>query len=107
MGRPKGTKNVLRPPEVKKQLIQKFYDSNQSKRHFAKSKGISGALFKKWVGKYEEDGLVGLKSRTGKHTTGNRFAALHKKKNLTEIERLRLENMKKDIEIACQKKDTL
>ncbi|MDE8314802.1 ArsR family transcriptional regulator [Erysipelothrix rhusiopathiae] len=47
------------------------------------------------------DGKEGLKN---KKKTGNRFSALHTSKSLTEIERLLLEILKQDIEIARLKK---
>ena len=39
-----------------------------------------------------------------KKKTGNKFAALHTSKKLSEIDRLKLELMKKDIEIERLKK---
>ncbi|MDE8104736.1 ArsR family transcriptional regulator [Erysipelothrix rhusiopathiae] len=47
------------------------------------------------------DGKEGLKN---KKKTGNQFSALHTSKSLTEIERLQLEILKRDIEIARLKK---
>lgn len=104
MGRPKGTKNVMRTPEEKEVLIKEYYSSNMSMKHFGESSGINGGLFVKWVYKYRKYGLEGLKSKTGKQGSGNIYAALHSGKHLSEIDRLRLENMKKDIEIARLKK---
>ncbi|UPU39995.1 ArsR family transcriptional regulator [Erysipelothrix sp. Poltava] len=48
------------------------------------------------------DGKEGLKKK--KKETGNHFSALHTTKSLTEIERLQLEILKRDIEIARLKK---
>ncbi len=104
MGRPKGTRNVMRSAEEKERLIQECYASYLSKERFAASHGIDERLFRQWVSKYEKNGLEGLKSQSGKSGSGNHFAALYRKKDLSEIERLRLENMRKDIEIARLKK---
>jgi transposase len=104
MGRSKGTKNVMRTPEEKERLIKEYFNSEQSKRVFAESRGILRTVFDDWVKKYEKSGMEGLKSKTGKGGKGNMFAALNTGKHLSEIDRLRLENMKKDIEIARLKK---
>lgn len=103
MGRPKGTKNIMRTPEEKETLIKDYYDSNLSYKVYAETHDVSDKLFRKWANIYLSGGLEGLKSQTGK-SSGNLFAALHTSKKLTEIDRLRLENMKKDIEIARLKK---
>jgi transposase-like protein len=103
MGRPKGTKNVMRTPEEKETLIKDYYKSDLSYKDYAETHGVSDKLFRKWAKIYLSDGLKGLKSQTGKGP-GNLFAALHTSKKLTEMDRLRLENMRKDIVIARLKK---
>ncbi|MCX5775718.1 MAG: transposase [Firmicutes bacterium] len=104
MGRSKGTKNVMRTPAEKECLIKEYFNSEQSKRVFAESRGIDRTVFDDWTKKYEMNGINGLKSKTGMSGSGNIYAALHTGKHLSEIDRLRLENMKKDIEIARLKK---
>jgi transposase len=104
MARPKGTKNAMRTPEEKEKLINAYFESNLSKDNYASQNGVYGSLFRKWFKKYEKNGIEGLKSQTGKLGSGNIYAALHTGKRLSEIDRLRLENMKKDIEIARLKK---
>ncbi|MDE8214750.1 ArsR family transcriptional regulator, partial [Erysipelothrix rhusiopathiae] len=54
-----------------------------------------------WIDRFMRDGKEGLKN---KKKTGNHFSALHTSKSLTEIERLQLEILKRDIEIARLKK---
>ena len=66
--------------------------------------GISDTTISKWVRAYEKDGIDGLKSKTGKCGSGNPYAALHVKNNLTELERLRLELAKKEVECERLKK---
>ena len=104
MGHPKGTKNVMRSPEEKEQLVLEWQTTNIGMQTFAVSKGIAPRPFMRWVHAYEEQGIDGLKSKTGKCGFGNPYAALHIKKNLTEVERLRLELAKKEVECERLKK---
>ena len=62
---------------------------------------LIGTLFTKKLKKYEEEGLNGLKSKTGKNSNGKGF---HLKKPKNKVEELELELMKKEIEIARLKK---
>ena len=107
MGHPKGTKNVMRSPEEKEQLVLEWQTTNIGMQTFAVSKGLAPRPFMKWVHAYEEQGIDGLKSKTGKCGSGNPYAALHNKKNLTEVERLRLELAKKEVECERLKKGYL
>ena len=104
MGHPKGAKNVMRSPEEKEQLVLEWQTTNIGMQTFAVSKGIAPRPFMRWVHAYEEQGIDGLKSKTGKCGSGNPYAALHAKKNLTEVERLRLELAKKEVECERLKK---
>ena len=104
IGHPKGTKNVMRSPEEKEQLVLEWQTTNIGMQTFAVSKGIAPRPFMRWVHAYEEQGIDGLKSKTGKCGSGNPYAALHNKKNLTELERLRLELAKKEVECERLKK---
>ena len=104
MGHPKGTKNVMRSPEEKEQLVLEWQTTNIGMQTFAVSKGIAPRPFMRWVHAYEEQGIDGLKSKTGKCGSGNPYAALHTKKELTEVEKLRLELAKKEVECERLKK---
>ena len=104
LGHPKGTKNVMRSPEEKEQLVLEWQTTNIGMQTFAVSKGLAPRPFMKWVHAYEEQGIDGLKSKTGKCGSGNPYSALHAKKNLTEVERLRLELAKKEVECERLKK---
>ncbi len=55
----------------------------------------------RWVKEYIAEGEAGL---IPKPKAGNKFAALHKKKDLSELEYLRLMVAKQEIEIARLKK---
>ena len=104
IGHPRGTKNIMRTPEEKEQIVLRCIDENIPYRTLGGELGISDKSIKRWVCKYEKYGIEGLKSKTGKCGSGNPYAALHTKKNLTEIERLRLELAKKEIECERLKK---
>ena len=103
-GHPKGTKNNMRSPEEKEQLVLEWQTTNIGMQTFAVSKGLAPRSFMRWVHAYEEHGIDGLKSKTGKCGSGNPYAALYIKKNLTEVERLRLELAKKEVECERLKK---
>ena len=104
IGRPKGGKNARYSPKDKKAHLDAYYESNLPHRTYARINGIPDGTFRKWIANYEKYGIDGLKSKTGKCGSGNPYAALHIKKNLTEVERLRLELAKKEVECERLKK---
>ena len=104
IGHPKGMKNNMRTPEEKEQIVLKCINENIPYRTLARELGIDHSRIRQWVQVYEKEGIEGLKSKTGKGGPGNPYAALHTKKNLTEIERLRLELAKKEVECERLKK---
>ena len=104
MGRPKGGKNAKYTIEEKKKYVEQFYKKNVPLRTFAIKNNIPENTFRRWIANYEKDGIRGLESKTGKCGSGNPYAALHTKKNLTEVERLRLELAKKEVECERLKK---
>ena len=104
IGHPRGMKNNMRTPKEKEQIVLRCINENIPYRTLAKELGIHNETIRNWVIKYQKDGLEGLKSKTGKCGSGNPYSALHVKKNLTEIERLRLELAKKEVECERLKK---
>lgn len=98
MGRPIGTKNIMRTPEEKEKLVLEYLDSKVGYRKFAESNDIYPSTFTKWIKLYRERGIEGLKSKTGKNGTG--------KGNFkrTEIEQLKKALLKKEIELMRLKK---
>ena len=98
MGRPSGTKNVMRTPEEKEKLVLEYFDSKVGYRRFAESNDIHPSTFIKWIKLYRESGIEGLKSITGKTGIG--------KGNFkrTEIEQLKEDLLKKEIELMRLKK---
>ena len=99
-----GKKNNMRIPEDKLAYIIEWQKTNMSQKSFAISKGIPHQTFHGWLSRYQKAGIDGLKSKTGKCGSGNPYASLYSKKNLTEIERLKLELAKKEVECERLKK---
>ena len=104
IGHPKGTKNIMRSPKEKEQIVLRCINENIPFKKIGDELGISDTTIGKWVRAYEKDGIDGLKSKTGKCGRGNPYAALHRKKNITEVERLRLELSNKEVECERLKK---
>ena len=103
-GRPKGTKNNMRSLSEKEQIVLRCINEIIPFKKIGDELGISDTTISKWVRAYEKDGIDGLKSKTGRCGSGNPYAALYNKKNLTEVERLRLELVKKEVECERLKK---
>ena len=104
IGHPAGRKNIMRSPEEKEQIVLRCINENIPFKTLGDELGIADTVISRWVRAYEKSGIDGLKSKTGKCGSGNPYAALHTKKNLTEVERLRLELAKKEVECERLKK---
>lgn len=102
IGRPKGTKNVMRTPEEKERIVLEALKNGT--RPTTRRHGISQSLLKTWIRKYQESGIDGLKSQSGHLGRGNGLKGLHLKKKKTREEELELENLKLRIEVARLKK---
>ena len=108
MARPKGTKNVMRTPEEKEQIVLESFQ--KGRRKTAEKYGVSVRLLGKWRDKYRKCGIDGLVRQTGKTNNpnkGNPFSGLQNKKNKTREEELELENLKLKVEVARLKKGYL
>lgn len=97
------TKNEMRTPE-EKEIIVKEYLNGETATKLTNKYNLSDKLIYRWIKKYENNGLEGLKSQTGKAKYNNPHAGLHLRKPKNRIEELELELMKKEIEIARLKK---
>lgn len=104
MGRPKGTKNKRRSPEEKESIVLELINGEESSYSISRKYGVSRSLLWTWVETFRNEGIKGFSSKVGKHKKGNPYAALHTKKNLTEVEKLRLELAKKEVECERLKK---
>ena len=88
-------------PETKEKIIKRYL-KGESPMKLSKKYNFTRQHFYVWLKKYEEQGIDGLKSKTGKSYVKNKGWHLRKPKN--KIEELELELMKKEIEIARLKK---
>ena len=85
--------------EEKMKYIRLHLEDHLSVRQIEEAYGISHALVSSWVKRYLQDGEDALEPRNG-----NPYAALHRSKSLSEVERLRLLVAKQEVEIARLKK---
>jgi transposase len=100
-GRPKGGVNRYWSKEDKYSVIKPVIEGKATFRETIKISKICRGQLAIWLKRYYESGICGLEN---KRKPGNPIAALNTSKTLTEVERMRLELMKKDIEIQRLKK---
>ena len=93
MGRPIGANNIMRTPEEKEKIV-KEYLNGESATKLTKEYNLSNKIIYRWLYKYNQFGIEGLKSNTGKHKNLN--AGLHLRKQKSKIEELELEILKKE-----------
>ena len=93
----------MRSPKEKEQII-KEYLSGVGICEIERKYNLSDSVFYKWLKKYKENGIEGLKSNTGKISKYHIHKGLHLRKPKSKIEELEIELMKKEIEIARLKK---
>lgn len=102
-GKSKSGKNRKWTKEAKLNLVLKYINGYEGGNKIAKDAGISVGMYWRWIKAYRERGEKGLEPAEHKRS-GNRFAALHTSKSLSEEERLRLLVAKQEIEIQRLKK---
>ena len=95
----KGTRHRKYSKDEKMKYVRLHLDEHMSLRQIEKEYGIGNALVGTWVKKYLEEGENALEPHNG-----NPYAALHRSKSLTEVERLHLLVAKQEVEIARLKK---
>ena len=96
---------TMRSPEEKERIVLEAIEHGPNKT--ARKFDVNRRLLQRWVVKYRNDGLDGLRSKTGtaKHPgKGNPLSGLQRKKNKTREEELELENLKLKVEVARLKK---
>lgn len=96
-------KNNMKKPE-EKEIIVKRYFCGESVAKLASEYEIEVRQIYHWINKYQENGIEGLKSNTGKCSKSHEHMGLHFRKPKNKLEELEIEIMKKDIEIARLKK---
>ncbi len=98
-------KNNMRTPEEKERIVIRFLNG-ESAIKLANEFETDRHRIYNWVNKYQSEGLEGLKSKTGKHSSHHKNKGIHLRKPKNKIEELELELMKKEIEIATLKNVT-
>ena len=100
MGRPLGRKNHMRTPEEKEAIVLEYLDGRAGYKSVAQSHDIDERLLHRWIEKYRENGIEGL---TSKKRGNNPNLGKHNR-HLSEVEKLKKELLKKEIEIERLKK---
>ncbi len=95
----KGTPHRKYSKEEKMRYVRLHLEDHISVRQIERDYGIGNALVSSWVKRYLQDGEDALEPHNG-----NPYAALHRSKSLSEVERLRLLVAKQEVEIARVKK---
>ena len=85
--------------EEKMKYVRLHLEDHIPVRQIEKDYGVGASLISSWVKRYLQEGEEALEPHNG-----NPYAALHRSKNLSEIERLRLLVAKQEVEIARLKK---
>ena len=93
-------------PEFKIKCVTEVLEGKKSQTEIAKENEMSKRNVVRWVKNYQEHGeeYFYQEHRGSGKGKGNPYAALHTKKNLSELERLELENLKLRIENERLKK---
>ena len=97
----KGQKKRVWTPEQKLEIVHKHLDEHISLKKLEKEYLVEHSMISRWTKEYLAGGEGAFEP---KPRPGNKFAALHRSKNLSEVERLRLLVAKQEIEIARLKK---
>ena len=97
----KGQKRREWTPEQKLEIVHKHLDEHISVKKLEKEYHAEHSMICRWTKEYLAGGESAFEP---KPRPGNRFAALHRSKNLSELERLWLLVAKQEIEIARLKK---
>ena len=96
-----GRKNHMRTPEEKEEIVLEYMNGPAGYKAVARAHGIAESLFQKWIEKYQKTGIEGLRSKTGKHSNPGAGKYDH---HPSEIDKLKRELLKKEIEIERLKK---
>lgn len=100
----KGQKFKHWTAEEKYKIIKPALELEKSTWDITRETGLSNGMINNWIKTYHENGIDGL---TPKKKPGNPISSLMNRKNLTDIEKLELENMKLRIENERLKKGYL
>ena len=104
MGKQIGQKNNMRTPEEKEKIVLEHLNNHTSLTELATKYSTTRGLIRQWKIKYLKEGVVGLISKTGTVGAHHKNMGISLRKPKNKIEKLELEIMRKDIEIARLKK---
>ena len=96
-----GRKNHMRTPEEKEAIVLEYLNGQAGYETVARSHDVTKSLMHSWIRKYRENGIEGLRSKTGKHANP-KFGKYDR--HTSEIDKLKRELLKKEIEIERLKK---
>ena len=105
MARPKGTNNNMRTSKEKEKIILEYYEGKIGRNQICRKYGIATSVLRDWRKKYDEFGIDGLNSNTGKSIGNNKGLGATKGKTIEE--KLKLKIMRLEIENARLKKGYL
>ncbi|MBQ1477405.1 MAG: transposase [Erysipelotrichaceae bacterium] len=100
MGRPFGGKNRKWTVEEKEAIVLEYLNGKAGYKSIARSHGVDTRLFTRWIRKYRESGTEGLRSKRGSNNPNLGKYDRHP----SEVEKLKKELLKKEIEIERLKK---
>ena len=92
--------HTYRSKEFKLSIVKKVLGGKGS-REVGKEAGINDSLIRAWVRQYQKDGETALES---KRRPGNPLARYTRRKDLSEVEQLRYELAKAELELSKLKK---
>ena len=98
-----GKNKIMRTTEEKEKIVKRYLNG-ESATKLAKEINTTDKMVREWTCKYQDNGIEGLKSKSGKCSKKHKNMGLHLRKPKNKIEELELELMKKEIEIARLKK---
>ena len=91
-------------PEFKIQCVKDVLEGRKTQSELARIYEMEDTNIIRWIKNYQEHGEEYFYQEHRGAGGGNPYAALHKKKNLSKMERLELENLKLRIENERLKK---
>lgn len=96
----RGMSHTYRSKEFKLSIVKEVPGGKSSKQ-VGRETGIGDSLVRTWVRQYQKDGETALET---KRKPGNPLSKYTNRKNLSEVERLRYELAKAELELSKLKK---
>ena len=94
-------------PEEKLKYIKEYFNENISQHEITRRYGVPNSTFRKWLGFYENHGEEYFYSEHRGRKLGGHNALPSIKKNMTEEEKLKIENLHLKIKFEQLKKGYL